>query len=174
MPAGRPPRDEGRSEFERALEDATPLEGRDKVHPAPTTLRRRRRAAPPGEDVGFEVEGIGERIEGRAPGIDRAVLRKLRIGEFERDARIDLHGLSAAEARTRVRETLTRVHQEGGRCVLVIHGRGHHSEAGPVLKEQLVDWLAEPPLGALVMAFSSARGGDGGVGATYVLLRRDR
>jgi len=174
MPAARPPGDESRSEFEQALGDATPLEGRDKVRPTPTTLRRRRRAAPAGEGVTFEVDGIGERIEGRAPGIDRAVLRKLRAGEFERDARVDLHGLSTGEARTLVRETLTSVHREGGRCVLVIHGRGRHSEAGPVLKEQLVDWLEEPPLGGLVMAFSSARGGDGGVGATYVLLRRDR
>ena len=63
---------------------------------------------------------------------------------------------------------------EGGRCVLVIHGRGRHSEAAPVLKEALLGWLAEPPVGSLVLAFSSARGGDGGVGATYVLLRRDR
>jgi DNA-nicking Smr family endonuclease len=29
-------------------------------------------------------------------------------------------------------------------------------------------------VGPLVLAFSSALGGDGGVGATYVLLRRER
>ena len=33
-------------------------------------------------------------------------------------------------------------------------------------------WLAEPPLGAWVMAFASATPADGGTGATYVLLRR--
>jgi DNA-nicking Smr family endonuclease len=71
-------------------------------------------------------------------------------------------------------ETLARVHAEGGRCVLVIHGRGRHSETEPILKEALLDWLAEPPVGSLVLAFSSALGRDGGVGATYVLLRRER
>ena len=77
-------------------------------------------------------------------------------------------------ARALVHETLTRVQAEGGRCVLVIHGRGRHSETEPILKEALLGWLAEPPAGPLVMAFTSALGGDGGVGATYVLLRRER
>ena len=56
----------------------------------------------------------------------------------------------------------------------MVHGRGRHSDAEPVLKEALLDWLAEPPLHQMVMAFASAAGGDGGVGATYVLLRRER
>jgi DNA-nicking Smr family endonuclease len=42
----------------------------------------------------------------------------------------------------------------------------------PVLKEALLEWLAEPPIGPKVLAFTSARGRDGGVGATYVLVRR--
>ena len=66
------------------------------------------------------------------------------------------------------------MHAEAGRCVLVIHGRGRHSETEPILKEALLGWLAEPPVGPLVLAFSNALGGDGGVGATYVLLRRER
>ncbi|MFQ5418592.1 MAG: Smr/MutS family protein, partial [Myxococcota bacterium] len=59
-----------------------------------------------------------------------------------------------------------------GRCVLVIHGRGRGSADGPVLKSALPGWLALPPLGASVMAFASAPPGDGGAGATVVLLRR--
>ena len=53
-----------------------------------------------------------------------------------------------------------------------MHGRGRHSEAEPVLKDALLEWLAEPPVGEKVLAFTSARGRDGGVGATYVLVRR--
>ena len=125
-------------------------------------------------DASRRAQLLGERQEGIAPGTDRALLRRLRNGEIPRDARIDLHGLAAAAARARVHETLARVHGEGSRCVLVIHGRGRHSETEPILKEALLGWLAEPPAGPLVMAFSSALGGDGGVGATYVLLRRER
>jgi DNA-nicking Smr family endonuclease len=43
-----------------------------------------------------------------------------------------------------------------------------------VLKEALFEWLQQPPLASVVMAFASAQGGDGGVGATYVLLRPNR
>jgi DNA-nicking Smr family endonuclease len=173
MPQGRPPGDRDPTEFEKAVSDTTPLEGRDKLRPPPKTLRRRRRRGDV-EGVRFEIDRLGERHEGSAPGTDRALLRRLRNGEIARDARIDLHGLAAAAARARLHETLARVHAEGGRCVLVIHGRGRHSETEPILKEALLDWLAEPPVGSLVLAFSSALGGDGGVGATYVLLRRER
>lgn len=168
-----PPGDRERTEFEKAMSDIPPLEDREKLRPPPKTLRRRRRRGDV-EGVQFEIDQLGDRHEGSAPGTDRAILRRLRNGEIPRDARIDLHGLAAAAARARLHETLTRVHAEGGRCVLIIHGRGRHSETGPILKESLLGWLAEPPVGSLVMAFSSALGGDGGVGATYVLLRRDR
>ena len=76
------------------------------------------------------------------------------------------------KARRRVHEVLTRTREAGGRCVLVIHGRGNRSEGGAVLKEALLEWLAEAPVVSQVLAFSSATGGHGGVGATYVLLRK--
>ena len=86
-------------------------------------------------------------------------------------ARLDLHGFDEASARRRVHDTLLETRRQGGRCVLVIHGRGNRSPGGPVLKQALVGWLGEPAVGRSVLAFSSATNGDGGVGATYVLLK---
>jgi DNA-nicking Smr family endonuclease len=40
-----------------------------------------------------------------------------------------------------------------------------------VLKESLIEWLSDPAVFSRIRAFSSATGGHGGVGATYVLLR---
>lgn len=173
MSGERSPRDGDASEFRDAMKDATPLDGRDKLRPPVTVRRRRRRADEDPQAPAFEIDRIGEKIEGIAAGVDRAHLRKLRSAEIPRDARLDLHGFTEAEAKRRVRDTLLQVRGEGGRCVLVIHGRGRHSPGEPVLKEALLEWLAEPPLGPVVMAFASASGGDGGVGATYVLLRRE-
>jgi DNA-nicking Smr family endonuclease len=124
--------------------------------------------------VSFQVERRGDRVLGLAQGIDRAHLDRLSRGETPVDLELDLHGLSAADARRLVRETLRCAHEDGDRCVLIIHGRGKHSELSPVLREGLVEWLQEPPTSRLVMAFASARPGDGGVGASYVLLRRRR
>jgi DNA-nicking Smr family endonuclease len=171
MPGGGGSRD--RSEFERAVEGATPIPDRDKLAEPPKTLRRRR-AREDAAGVAFEIDRLGERVEGIAPGGDRSLLRRLRSREYPPDVRIDLHGFDAASARRRVHEALAAARAEGDRCVLVIHGRGRGSEAGPVLKEALLDWIAEPGVAPLVLAFATAAPGDGGVGATYVLLRRER
>jgi DNA-nicking Smr family endonuclease len=122
----------------------------------------------------FQIVTSGERVEALAEGIDRAWLRRLRAGEVRVEKRVDLHGLSAREARATVRRTILDAHEAGRRCVLVVHGRGVHSPEGPALKAFLLRWLTESPLAATVMAFSSARPRDGGDGATYVLLRRRR
>jgi DNA-nicking Smr family endonuclease len=44
----------------------------------------------------------------------------------------------------------------------------------PVLKENMKSWLARGRIGRHVLAFTSAKAADGGSGALYVLLRRDR
>lgn len=162
--------DESKSDFEKAMSDTRPLEDRDKIATKPKTLRRRKRRDEEGSSEGFEIDRLGERHEGLAPGTDRKLLLKLRTGEFKPDERIDLHGMDAVTARRHVHESVRRTQQADGRCLLVIHGRGNRSEGGPVLKESLLDWLAEPPVRSLVRAFSSATGGHGGVGATYILL----
>src|SRR5207247_2026834 len=63
----------------------------------------------------------------------------------------------------------------GHRCVLIVHGRGHNSkDQTPVLKERLKSWLARGRTARIVLGFTTARPCDGGAGALYVLLRRDR
>jgi DNA-nicking Smr family endonuclease len=165
-------RDDGDgSTFSKAMKGVKPLARRNKRQP-PAPKPAASPAAPPEEPVQFEVVRVGERVAGRAPGIDRKHLRRLRSGDVRVDVRVDLHGLHGPEAREVVREALIGAAEAGRRCALVIHGRGQRSESGPVLKQALPRWLAEPPLGARVMAFASATPADGGTGATYVLLRR--
>ena len=173
MSGGRDDSDTENGAFRKSVPDVRPLEGRDKLLPPPRTLRRRR-PKETNEGVTFETERLGERVEGIAAGIDRSQLLRLRNGEVRPDERVDLHGMIESTAQRRVRDVLARVHGAGGRCVLIVHGRGRHSAGEPVLKEALFEWLAAPPLARLVMAFASAAGRDGGVGATYVLLRHDR
>jgi DNA-nicking Smr family endonuclease len=124
--------------------------------------------------VSFEVERAGEQTWGIAPGIDRRHLRRLKRGEVPIDRRLDLHGMDARRAKTELVKALVDAYGRGQRCVLVVHGRGQRSEGGPVLKSRLVRWLEAAPLGEQVMAFATAQGRDGGAGASYVLLRRNR
>lgn len=124
--------------------------------------------------MSFQVEQRGSQLRGLAPGIDRAHLDRLARGGVPIDLELDLHGLTESAARSLVRETLRCAYEDGDRCVLVIHGRGKHSDLGAVLREALPGWLQEPPTGLLVMAFAGAQPRDGGEGASYVLLRRRR
>jgi DNA-nicking Smr family endonuclease len=123
----------------------------------------------------FDITDSDEYVEGAMVGLDPRLLRRLRAGEFAYQAHLDLHGMTSDEARAEVDAFLTRVHQNGKRCVLIIHGRGRNSkDQVPVLKSKLTTWLARGQSARRILAFTSARACDGGVGAVYVLLRRQR
>ncbi len=120
----------------------------------------------------FEMADAEEYIEAAVKGLDRRIVKKLRRGELSIQAHLDLHGFRREEARQMVAEFIARSHVEGKRCVLIIHGRGLGSRDNiPVLKEKLTSWLTRGAIGKHVLAFTSARPWDGGVGAVYVLLR---
>jgi DNA-nicking Smr family endonuclease len=159
--------------FEEAMEGVQPLADRPAAPPRARPARRRpvRGAAPPAPAARFEIEEDGERVEGRLPGFDRREARRLARGEIAAELIVDLHGFPEAEARGALQDALRRARRAGLRAVRVIHGRGLRSPAGPVLKAALPGWLAEPPLGAWVLAFASAPPDQGGTGATLVLLR---
>ena len=123
----------------------------------------------------FDVSDTDEHLEGAVNGLDSRLVRKLRAGEFAQQAHLDLHGMTAEEAKLAARQFLLRALRAGHRCVLLIHGRGHNSpDRRSVLKESLKGWLTRGELSQIVLAFSTARACDGGAGATYVLLRRQR
>lgn len=123
----------------------------------------------------FDLSNSVEFVEGGVPGLDRRLVRRLRAGAFAYQSHLDLHGMSAAQAREAVDRFLTGAHRKGQRCVLIIHGRGLNSKDQiPILKHRIVTWLAHGTWARLVLAFTSARACDGGAGALYVLLRRQR
>jgi len=123
----------------------------------------------------FDISDTDEHIEGAIIGLDPRLLRRLRKGEFAYQAHLDLHGLTADEARPAVEAFLARALQAGQRCVLIVHGRGRNSKDQiPVLKSRLTGWLARGQWSRLILAFATARACDGGAGALYVLLRRRR
>ena len=123
----------------------------------------------------FDISETREYVEGHVIGLDPRLVRRLRRGEFAWQAHLDLHGMTAAQARDVVERFVVGSVRDGLRCVLVVHGRGLNSkDQVPVLKEQMKSWLARGQIGRHVLAFTSARPQDGGAGAMYVLLRRDR
>ena len=105
-------------------------------------------------------------------GIDRSSAKKLQQGKMALEARIDLHGLSQLAAYQRLQHFIQKSRQQGLRTILVITGKGKDGRG--VLRENVPQWLSEPPLSDAIIAFGTSRPQDGGEGALYVRLKRAR
>lgn len=124
-------------------------------------------AAPPAD---ADIDS-GEGHEYARPGIQHAVMRKLKRGQYRCDAELDLHGLTRDRAHAELVSFLFHSQASGARCVRIIHGKGHNSgNRGPVIKQSLKSWLRRDE----VLAYASAPTNQGGSGATLVLLRAER
>lgn len=174
--------------FLRAMQDVMPLKklGRTRVSGPPPPLLRRSQLESEHEALaelydlvagrrGFDITDTDEYMEGRIIGLDTTLVHKLRNGLFSRQAYLDLHGMTAEAAQLEVERFLLQAVRDGLRCVLIIHGRGRNSPGQvPVLKDRLKLWLTRGKLARVILAFATARPHDGGPGALYVLLRRER
>ena len=109
---------------------------------------------------------------GETAGIDGGTQKRLFRGDVKIDARLDLHGFNAAQAERKLSQFLSQARLSGYRCILVITGKGVRGEG--VLRSSVPDWLKRPPLSDMVLAMAQAKPSDGGAGALYVLLRRQR
>ena len=100
--------------------------------------------------------------------------QKLARGRAPIDQRIDLHGMTQAEAHAALAHFLRRAQQAGARFVLVITGKGGRSGEHGVLRRQVPHWLELPEFRDAVLGFEAAHVTHGGEGALYVRLRRAR
>jgi DNA-nicking Smr family endonuclease len=107
--------------------------------------------------------------------LDRRTKKKLARGHEEIDARLDLHGLTQAEAHAALSRFLHRVQANGARFVIVVTGKGARGtgEQG-VLRRQVPLWLRLPEFRSLVVGFETAHVGHGGEGALYVRVKKAR
>jgi len=124
---------------------------------------------------------IEERLTTQTIRMDRRAHRDLTRGKLLPEARIDLHGMTLAEAHPELIRFVLKAHASGKRLVLVITGKGKRGDdQGPipqrvgVLRHQVPHWLTQPPLGGVVQQITPAHLKHGGAGAYYVYLRRPR
>jgi len=127
---------------------------------APARVERVRTASPPLPPLD------------RFAGIDRANAERLKRGLHRIEARLDLHGMTQAEAHGALSAFIASSRVAGRRCVLVITGRGFGQSGPGVLKSSVPRWLEEPELRRHILAIAPAQPQHGGPGATYLLLRR--
>lgn len=104
------------------------------------------------------------------PGVQHGVYRKLRLGQYPIEARLDLHRKTVEEARREVFGFIQDCVRYGLRSVIILHGKGERNPDGiALLKSYLAKWLPELDD---VLAFHSAQRHHGGTGAVYVMIRK--
>lgn len=127
------------------------------------------------------VSGLVEDM-GRLPiRMDARTHGKMKKGKLIPEARIDLHGMTVAQAHPALTGFLLTAHAQGRRLVLVITGKGKaRDDWAPmpvrqgVLRHQVPVWLSLPPLAQVVLQVTPAHVTHGGGGALYVYLKRQR
>ena len=118
----------------------------------------------------IRLSDTGEYIEWTRPGTRKDLARRLHKGDFSVQDCIDLHGLTLTEAEEALIEFFKEALSRQYSCIKVVHGRGLKSPHGPVLKEAFKK-LLQGPFRKWVLAYATAKDCDGGLGATYVLLK---
>ena len=154
-------------ELRKAMEGVTPLapDPRGRTHRRPPSRAPHPVTTSP---TGGDLDGPDEDFA--VPGVDRREIRKLKRGDYPAQDRLDLHGMTAADARASAGPFIDHSRHSRYRCVCIVHGRGLHSEENlPVLKALVRAYLRSH---RSVLAFADAPQSDGGPGAVYILLRK--
>jgi len=157
------------------------------AHPLSSALRSSARgafrigAAAPRPGTAHDLKpDLGARLAAQPVQMDSKTFGRMRRGKLVPDRKLDLHGMTLAQAHPVLTRFVRRAHADGLRLLLVITGKGRSGadEGLPipaprgVLRHQVPLWLTSAPLRAQVLQVTDAHRRHGGTGAYYVYLRR--
>ncbi|MGR3502100.1 Smr/MutS family protein [Pseudaestuariivita sp.] len=138
-------------------------------------------AALPLAEVHQTTRRMRDRLSSAPVAMDARTHGKMKRGKLKPEARIDLHGMTQADAHPALIGFVLKAHASGKRLVLVITGKGSPDEAAwpiprrrGVLRQLVPDWLRQGPCGRVVLQVVPAHLRHGGDGAYYVYLKRQR
>lgn len=174
-----------------------PLPDKLKAHPKPPVDPAMRKADPVARNATISPFELGakayhtethvfpqttsDRLHNAPVRMDNKAFQKLKRGKLKPDARIDLHGMTLAQAHPALIRFIIGSQAKGHRLVLVITGKGamqdpYDPSPRPrgVLKQQVPLWMTMAPLAGAILQVTEAHLRHGGSGAYYVYLRKDR
>ena len=119
-------------------------------------------------------------VLGNVDNLDGKTAEKFRKGQYKIEAKLDLHGLKEKQAFEAVKDFILKAYLHKKRCVLIITGKGIKKDDEPwyeakgVIREALPAWLNNAEIRPFILSMTPAKVEDGGSGAMYVLLKRQR
>lgn len=174
--------DDGSADFFKAMQDVKSLDGKGRA--VVPCIKENAVVPPPVSNplqdfmdgkLEFALNATEDYVEGHILGIDLMTVGKLQARQYSPEAHIDLHGLNAEQAYHNLVAFFRNSYQRGLRTVLVVTGKGKNSVNGmPVLRTKVQEWFTKDPFRRVVIAFCTAKQEDGGTGALYVLIRKQK
>ncbi len=175
--------DEDDALFEAAMSGVERLRkarkpARPRTPPTPAQLaarenaqNERRAVADPNYLTLGEVKQLAphELVSWKKDGVQEGVYKKLRLGKYPLEGRLDLHRKTVKEARVALFEFIQLAVARGWRCISINHGRGEQSPTPARIKSYTITWLAQIPE---VLAYHHPERRHGGAGVVFVLLRK--
>lgn len=154
----------------------TPLAEPKRRHAAPPTPRLPTLSPIVDNYATFDINiAENKTVKARRPDVSHTLLRELASDRVRIDAQIDLHGLTRNQAHLRLLQFLQQARSMGHRTLLVIHGKGHHTDDGAgVLADEVLTTLCRGKGAPLVLAVTTAHRRWGGTGALVVKLVKAR
>ena len=114
-------------------------------------------------------------VKNESLGIDNSTIKKLKTGKYKIDKTIDFHGKTLDEAFDILIKEINIAYKKGLRCLLVITGKGLRSpENSKTIKNEINNWLNHQLIADKIITYTDAIQKDGGTGAVYVLLKRNK
>lgn len=177
----QPLRDE--TDFRAFIGDVKPLPKRNRAdtgfqrqRPSEAQLARRESAEEQLDELNFLSDDFVDLlppfdpIEYRREGIQQGVVDKLKHGGYSVQAQLHLLRRPLAECRRMLFPFIQDAYSHDLRSVLIVHGRGRELDSpANVLRSYLAKWLCQFEE---VQAYVSAQPSEGGLGATWVMLRK--
>ena len=128
------------------------------------------------------LPALSERLRSAPVKMDAKSYKTMQRGKLKPEGRIDLHGMTVAQAHPALISFIMTAQANGKRLVLVITGKGgKREELGVIapqrmgaLKRQVPIWLTMAPVSSAVLQVTESHIKHGGAGAYYVYLRRAR
>jgi len=123
-------------------------------------------------EVGSKQIGVNKNRDVFKIELERKREKTIRQGKIEIEAKLDLHGMSQAEAFAALAGFMQKKTKAGKRNLLIVTGVGREGQG--VLRQNLKTWLQQLPEAASILAVREAAPNHGGKGAFYVLMRKKR
>lgn len=161
--------------WDAVVKTLTPLPGRT-PKPQNVSAKKAKTAAPTKTPsaVKMSPKDVGAMAVPKVPlkELDAHMERRLLSGKMRIERKIDLHGMTQAEAFDALQACVDGCYSAGKRLLLVVTGKGRGGDG--VLRAQLPRWLHQGGMQAKVLAFRQAEAKHGGAGAWYVILRKKK